>query len=475
METKITIEPVTRVEGHGKVTVYLNDKEEVDRAYFHVVEVRGFEKFCEGRLFWEMPSITERACGICPVSHHLASAKTGDDILGVEIPPTAKKLRELMHFSQVLQSHSLHFFFLASPDFLLGMDASPNIRNVVGVIEQFPDIAKEGIKLRSFGQTIIEILGGKKIHPRFAIPGGVNNVLSEKDRDWILLRIDDIINGAKKGLGVIKSIFENDDGEFASFASFPSMYMGLVNEKGHTELYDGIIRVKDSKGRIIDEFSKNSYLSKIAEWVEDFSYMKFPFYKEFGYPGGCYRVGPLGRFNVSDGMDTPFADKEFRELKKYSKNGMLEGSLYYHYTRMIEGLFAAEKIKEFVLDREILCKEIRTVSTHYKTEGIGVLEAPRGTLIHHYKVNEKGEILKANLIVATVNNNNAINNSVTQVAKKYIKGNKVEEGMLNRIEVAIRAYDPCLSCATHAIGKMPLKLEIVSSIGEHVRTVYKND
>lgn len=474
MEKKLTIEPVTRVEGHGKVTVYLNENGEVDRAYFHVVEVRGFEKFCEGRLFWEMPTLTERACGICPVSHHLASAKTGDAILGVEIPPTAKKLRELMHFAQVLQSHALHFFLLASPDFLLGMDAEPNIRNVVGVIQKFPALAKKGIALRSFGQTIIEILGGKKIHPRFAIPGGVSNGLTEKGRDLILSKIDEIIDYAKAGVDVVKSIFAEDNGELFNFGKFPSMYMGLVDEDGNINLYDGKIRIRDSRGRIIDEFSKDEYLSKISEWVEEWSYMKFPYYKEFGYPKGCYRVGPLGRFNASDKIGTPLAQKEYEELKARGENGIIESTLYYHYTRMIEVLYTAEKIKELMYDPDIMGKELRAITTHYNPYGVGVLEAPRGTLIHHYEVNDKGQILKVNLIVATVNNNDAINQAVSQVAKRYIKGDDVKEGMLNRVEMAVRAYDPCLSCATHSVGKMPLKLEILSPEGEHIKTIYKD-
>ena len=470
---KITIEPVTRVEGHGKVTVYLNEDREVDRAYFHVVEVRGFEKFCEGRLFWEMPTITERACGICPVSHHLASAKTGDAILGVEIPPTAQKLRELMHLAQVLQSHSLHFFFLASPDFLLGMDEDPIIRNVVGVINRFPALAKKGIKLRSFGQRIIEILGGKKVHPRFAIPGGVSNGLSKEGKEYILSNIDSVIEDAKVGVDVVKGIFEKDNGELSTFGKFPSMYMGLVNEDGNINLYDGKIRLRDNRGRIVDEFSKDEYLSKISEWVEEWSYMKFPYYKDFGYPKGCYRVGPLGRFNVIDKMGTPLADKEFRQLKQRGINGIIDGTLYYHYARMIEVLYCAEKIKELMYDPDIDRKELRAISTHYNPYGIGVLEAPRGTLIHHYEVNERGQITKVNLIVATVNNNNAINQAVTQVAKRYIKGENIKEGMLNRIEVAIRAYDPCLSCATHSVGKMPLKVDIISPDGEVVNTLYK--
>ncbi len=470
---KITIEPVTRVEGHGKVTVYLNEDREVDRAYFHVVEVRGFEKFCEGRLFWEMPTITERACGICPVSHHLASAKTGDAILGVKIPPTAQKLRELMHLAQVLQSHSLHFFFLASPDFLLGMDEDPAIRNVVGVINRFPALAKKGIKLRSFGQRIIEILGGKKVHPRFAIPGGVSNGLSKEGKEYILSNIDSIIEDAKVGVEVVKGIFEKDNGELSAFGKFPSMYMGLVNEDGSINLYDGKIRLRDNRGRIVDEFSKDEYLSRISEWVEEWSYMKFPYYRDFGYPKGCYRVGPLGRFNVIDKMGTPLADKEFQELKQRGVNGIIDGTLYYHYTRMIEVLYCAEKIKELMHDPDIDGKELRAISTHYNPYGIGVLEAPRGTLIHHYEVNERGQITKVNLIVATVNNNNAINQAVTQVAKRYIRGENIKEGMLNRIEVAIRAYDPCLSCATHSVGKMPLKVDIISFDGGVVNTLYK--
>ncbi len=475
MAEKIVVNPVTRVEGHGKITIYLDDAGNVEKTYFHVVEFRGFEKFVEGRPFWEMPIATQRSCGICPVSHHLAAAKATDKILGVSIPPVAEKLRRLMHMGQVLQSHCLHLFHLASPDLLFGFDSDPAIRNVVGVIQKYPDIAIRGVKLRKYGQEVIRTLAGKRIHPRFAIPGGVAKPLTEEGRDYLLKDVDWAISEIKDTIGLLGEIIEKNQDELKKFADFPSMYMGLVTEDGALDLYHGKIRLKDARGKIVDEFTEDEYLDKIGEWVEKWSYMKFPFYKEFGYPGGFYRVGALARLNVCDYIDTPEANKALEEFRSLFPNGIASGSMYYHYARMIEALHCAEKIKELLSDPDILDTEVRAVSDSLNPEGIGVLEAPRGTLFHHYKVDTAtGEIKKANLVVATVHNNLAMNKAVETVAKEYIKaGEIIKEGILNRLEAAIRCYDPCLSCATHAIGKMPLLVSVCDRFDNEIYRLVK--
>ena len=466
MTRKIIIEPVTRVEGHGKVTIHLDDKGNVDKARFHITQVRGFEKFCEGRLFWEMPVITSRICGICPVSHHLASAKAGDAILGVQLTPTAERLRRLIHMAQIVQSHALHFFYLASPDLLFGMDADPAKRNIMGLIAEMPEIAKKGIKIRAFGQKIIEMLGNKRVHPNAAIPGGMNKALEHNKRDEILRQVDDIIADCQFAIDLVKDYYAQHSGEATSFANFGTGYLGLIDNDGNVEYYDGKLRLKDSQGIILeDNVAPENYLSIIEEKVEDWSYCKFPYYKKLGYPGGIYRVGPLGRLNVADGCDTPLANKEFRDFKKLGDNGTVSASLYFHYARLIEMLNAAEKIKLLVQDELICSNEIWVNSSQINEEGIGVIEAPRGILIHHYWVDTSGKIRKVNLIVATGHNNLAMNRAVYEVAKEYIKGGKVTEGILNRVEVAIRCYDPCLSCSTHALGHMPLEIAIYGPDG----------
>ena len=468
----IEIKPVTRIEGHGKVTIQLDEKGNVTGAHLNVLQLRGFEKFCEGRVFWEMPLITQRACGICPVSHHLCSAKAGDAILGVEIPPTAKLLRQLMHMAQYVQSHALHFFHLASPDFIFGMDGDPATRNVVGLIGANPELAKKAVWCRAYGQSIIETLGSKRVHPNFAIPGGVNTALSPKARDEFLSKNGEAIAIYQLGLSIIKDIAGKNKDLMANFASFPSGYLGIVDPKGNLELYDGKMRLLDAKGFVLeDQVEGKNYLSIIEERVEDWSYMKFPCYKKLGYPGGMYRVGPLARVNVADGITTPLANKEFKEFKKLGNGGMVEGSLFFHYARLIEGLYATEMVKELLQKEEICGTELRTSSSKYNEEGVGVLEAPRGTLFHHFWVDSAGTIKKANIIVATQNNNLAMNRAVYLVAKEYVKADKLTEGMLNRVEVAIRCYDPCLSCATHAIGQMPLSIELVNHIGEVLNEV----
>lgn len=474
MSKKIVIEPVTRVEGHGKVTVLLDDSGNVERTRFHVTQVRGFEKFCEGRLFWEMPVITARICGICPVSHHLASAKAGDAIIGVELPPTAQKLRKLIHMAQLVQSHALHFFHLASPDLLFGMDADPAKRNVIGLIMEKPDIAIKGVKLRGFGQRVIEMLGNKKVHPNAAIPGGMSRALSPENREEILGRIDEVIADCQFAVDLFEEYAAQNTEVVNSFADFTSAYLGLVDANGNVEYYDGKIRVKDSNGGILEnDVDPKGYLSIIAEMVEDWSYLKFPFYKPLGYPEGMYRVGPLGRLNVADGCSTPLANERFKSFKKLGENGVVQASLYFHYARLIEMLNCAEEIKALVEDEGICGKDIWVTSRQINEQGIGVIEAPRGTLFHHYWVDSSGRIIKANLIVATGNNNLAMNRAVSEVAHEYIKDGNVTEGILNRIEVAIRCYDPCLSCSSHALGHMPLEVTICGPDGA-VRQVLRS-
>jgi NAD-reducing hydrogenase large subunit len=470
---KIKIDPITRLEGHGKVTIHLDPEGEVKDVRFHVTQFRGYEKFCEGRPFEEMPIITQRICGICPVSHQLASAKACDAILGVEVPETARLLRELEHMGQYIQSHALHFFYLASPDLLLGWDADPAKRNVVGVIGEFPDAALKGIRLRKFGQEIIKALGGKRVHPVFAVPGGVSNSLSEADRDRLLQGFDEAYASCRLALDIFKGWLDKHMDEAIGFGRFSSLYTGLVDKKGDLQLYDGIIRIKDKEGEVLSEFDPSKYLDYIGEWVEPWSYLKFPFYKPKGYPEGCYRVGPLGRLNVADRISTPKANEELKNLRKIASNGILEGSLLYHYARLVELLYAIERAEELLKNEEICSNDIRYTDAPKNEEGVGVIEAPRGTLIHHYWVDKHGVIKKANLIVATGHNNIAMNLAIREVAREYIHKGDVREGILNRIEGAIRCYDPCLSCSTHAIGQMPLKVKIVDSRGEILKELKK--
>ncbi len=474
MATKITIEPVTRIEGHGKVTIHLDDNGNVEQARLHVTQVRGFEKFCEGRLFQEMPVITPRICGICPVSHHLASVKAGDAIMGVKLTPTAEKLRRLLHLAQYVQSHALHFFYLASPDLLFGMESDPAKRNVVGVISEAPELAVKGVKLRSYGQKIIETLGEKRVHPNAAIPGGMARALAQAKRDEFAGQIEGVIADCQAAVEIIKNYCTEHQEEALNFGKITTGYLGLVDSKGNVEYYDGKLRLKDSRGLILeDNVASENYLNIIEEKVEDWSYLKFPYYKKLGYPGGSYRVGPLGRLNVADGCSTPLANQEFKLFKQMTGGGMASGSLYYHYARMIEMLNAAEGIKKLLEDETICDKDIWVNAGVTNLEGVGIIEAPRGVLVHHYTVDPSGRIRKANLIVATGHNNWAMNRALYEVAKDYIKDGKVTEGILNRVEVAIRCYDPCLSCSTHALGQMPLEVSIVNAEGNITQILRK--
>jgi len=468
---KITIEPVTRIEGHAKVTINLNEDGTVDHAYFHVNEFRGFEKFCEGRMIFEMPNITPRICGICPVSHHLASAKTADIVMGSPPPRTASLLRELMHMGQIIQSHGMHFFELAGPDLILGFDADPEIRNVVGLIQKDANLALKAVALRKYGQEIIRIVGGRRIHPSFAVPGGVNKSLKAEDRDTILKEIDDMIETTKLGIQIFKTWAEANQEDVDKFAVFPTGYFGLVTPENSLELYQGDIRLVDRDGGELEKFDANDYLDYIAEHVEDWSYLKFPYYKKMGYPEGVYRVGPLGRLNASNQIDTPLANEEFKKYRALNDWKPIENTLHFHYARLIETLFAVEKVRILLDDPDILGKDILNTKQDFKGKGVGVIEAPRGTLFHHYVVNENGQLEKVNLIVSTGHNNWAMSEAVDSVAKTYITGPKIHEGLLNRVEAAIRAHDPCLSCSTHAVGKMPMIVDIKDSNGTVIQTL----
>lgn len=466
MGRTITIDPLTRIEGHAHITLQLNDDGEVDDATFHLTQFRGFEKFCEGRPFPEMPGLTARTCGICPVSHLLASSKACDQLLSVTIPPTAAKLRRIMNLAQIAQSHALSFFHLSSPDLLLGLDSDPAKRNLFGVLRENPQLARDGIRLRQIGQTIIEMLGGKKIHPGWMVPGGVNEPLTEEERQQMLEIVPEGLQIAERTYELFKNIVGKFDHEVEHFGNFPTLYLSLVTPEGGLEHSDGLIRIRDAHGKIVqDMVSTDDYEEIIGEAVEPFSYMKFPYYKPMGYPDGIYRVGPLARLNNCDFCGTPLADAALAEFRALQEGAPVSSSFHYHYARLVEIIYALERIDQLLHDDEILSERVRARARGNRNEGIGIAEAPRGTLIHHYRIDDEGLMTWANLIIATGHNNLAMNQGVKQVAKAYVDGTKLKEGMLNRVEAIIRCYDPCLSCASHAMGQMPLHIQLRDSRG----------
>ncbi len=461
----ILIDPVTRIEGHSKITLHLNEEGRVEEARFHVTQFRGFEKFCEGRPFSEMPSLMARICGICPVSHLICSAKACDALLAVKIPPTADKLRRIFGMAQVVQSHALSFFHLSAPDLLLGMDADPAKSNLFGVLEKNPGLARDGIRLRQFGQQIIERLGGKRIHPGWVVPGGVNEPLSEEHRDAILKDVPEALAIAERGLEWYKTTIEGLREEISVFGNFPSLFMGTVKNDGGLTFYDGKIRITDSSGKIVaDDLDGGRYPEYVGEKVEPWSYLKSTYYKPMGCPEGSYRVGPLARLNVADRCGTPRADQELAEFHELQRTAVLS-SFHYHHARLVEILYCVERMKQLLSDPEILDQHVRAIANPNALEGIGQCEAPRGTLFHHYKIDKNGLIRWANLIIATGQNNLAMNRSILQVAKHYVHGERLTTGMLNRVEAVIRTYDPCLSCSTHAMGQMALRIQLLSPSG----------
>ncbi|MGE5647529.1 MAG: Ni/Fe hydrogenase subunit alpha [Acidobacteriota bacterium] len=464
---------VTRIEGHGRIRLHLGENGRVEDAQFQVTQFRGFEKLCEGRPFTEMPSLMARICGICPVSHLVASAKACDGILATRIPPAAANLRRVLNLAQIVQSHALSFFHLSSPDLLLGMDADPATRNIFGLAAAHPTLARDGIMLRKFGQQIIEWLAGKRIHPAWIVPGGVNEPLTVERRDQVLATIPEAMKIAQRTLDWFKTRVDSFREEIRTFANFPSLFMGLVDANGGLEHYDGTLRLVDASKRVVaDHLDPNRYQEFMGEAVEPFSYLKSPYYKPAGYPDGIYRVGPLARLNIADRCGTPVADQEWAEFRQLERGAVLS-SFHYHYARLIEIVHAIERIERLLTSPDILDKHVRAFAGPNNHEGIGVAEAPRGTLLHHYRIDDEGLITYANLVIATGHNNLAMNRGILQAAKHFVDGKQLQEGMLNRVEAVIRAFDPCLSCSTHAAGQMALKIELVDPDGKVVDTLQR--
>ncbi|MBZ0104236.1 MAG: Ni/Fe hydrogenase subunit alpha [Sulfuricella denitrificans] len=471
---RVVIEPVTRVEGHGKVTLLLDEDNRIHQARFHIVEFRGFEKFIQGRPYTEVPVLVQRLCGICPVSHHLAASKAMDMIVGSTLTPSADKLRRLMHFGQILQSHALHFFYLASPDLLFGFDSDVATRNVVGVAAAYPEIARQGVALRKYGQEVIRLTAGKRIHGTGAIPGGVNKNLSVAERDFLLKDIGQIIAWSQGAVDLIKKVYCERPEFHNGFGYFRSSFMSLVRPDGALDFYHGGLRARDEHEQdIFDHLDYGHYWDYVHEEVKPWSYMKFPFIRSRGREEGWYRVGPLARVNNCDFIPTPLAEAERKIFKAFDSGSATQATLAYHWTRMIEMLHCAEGIQELLHDDDLLGDDLVSKGER-ALRGVGVIEAPRGLLIHHYRINEDEQIVRANLIVSTTHNNQAMNEAVRQVALQYLDGKQLTEGLLNHIEVAIRAFDPCLSCATHAVGKMPLEVELLDAEGKEIDRLVRN-
>jgi NAD-reducing hydrogenase large subunit len=471
---RVAIEPVSRVEGHGKVTILLDEDNQVEQVRLHIVEFRGFEKFIEGRPYWEVPVMVQRLCGICPVSHNLAAAKALDLIVGAkQITPTAEKIRRLMHYGQMLQSHALHLYHLCSPDLLFGFDSDVGMRNIVGVARRYPDAAKRGILLRKYGQEVIRITSGKRVHGTGAIPGGVNKSVTLEERNLLKKDIDEIVAWSAESVRMVKDLHQQNPTLYNMFGHFRAGMMSLTRPDGALDFYDGSLRVRDAAGKLLfDGVDVQQYEGLIQEEVKPWSYMKFPYLKSIGSEDGWYRVGPMSRIQNCDFIDTPLAELERREFIAYSE-GPMHAPLGYHWTRMIEVLHAAEVIRELLDDPDILGTDL-VVKGARGYEGVGVIEAPRGTLIHHYEVDDNDLVTMCNLIVSTTHNNQAMNEAIRTVARQYLSGNEITEGLLNHVEVAIRAFDPCLSCATHALGKMPLIAELVDVQGKVVHSLTRD-
>ena len=473
---KHTIEPVTRIEGHGKVTILMDEHHEVKETRLHIVEFRGFERFILGRPYWEVPVIVQRLCGICPVSHHLAAAKAMDRIVGGEqLTPTAEKIRRLMHCGQIFQSHALHFFHLASPDLLFGTDgtatsgfsAPPAQRNVLAVAAKYPELAVQGVMMRKFGQEVIKATAGKKIHGTGAIPGGVNKNLSVAERDALRKEVPRMIEWSRSAVKIARDFTMSHLVELLTFGSFDSNHLSLVREgDGALDLYHGVLRAVNKDGaRLVNDLDYQRYLDVVAEEVRPWSYMKFPFLKALGPEKGWYRVGPLARLNTCAFIPTPEAEAARREYLALTHGRPNNVTMCYHWARMIELLHSIEAIRDLLEDSDLQGNDLVT-SGPRREEAVGLIEAPRGTLFHHFRVNDRDEVTMCNLIVSTTHNNEPMNQAVAKVAKDYLTGKaEITEGLLNHIEVAIRAYDPCLSCATHALGRMPLAVELYDAEG----------
>jgi NAD-reducing hydrogenase large subunit len=464
---RVAIDPVSRVEGHGKVTLLLDDQQRVHQVRLHIVEFRGFEKFIQGRPYWEVPVMVQRLCGICPVSHHLAASKALDAIVGAaKLTPTAEKIRRLMHYGQIMQSHAVHFFHLCSPDLLFGFDSDAARRNIVAVAQSHPETARQGVLLRKFGQEVIRVTAGKRVHGTGSVPGGVNKTVTPDERDALLAEVYRMIAWSRGAVRLIKDLHAQNPALYNSFGVFRSNLMSLVGTDGGLDFYHGRLRARSENGDLLfDGIDYRGYADLIHEEVKPWSYMKFPFLTALGKEKGWYRVGPLSRVQNCDFIPTPLAEAERREFVDYSGGTPTHAPLAYHWARMIEMLHAVETIKDLLHDDDILAGELMTTGERAQ-EGVGVIEAPRGTLIHHYRVGEDDLVTMCNLIVSTTHNNQAMNEAIRNVAQRYLRGREITEGLLNHIEVAIRAFDPCLSCATHALGKMPLAIELVDARGQ---------
>jgi NAD-reducing hydrogenase large subunit len=463
---RVLIDPVTRIEGHAKISLHLDDQGNLAEARFHVTEFRGFEKLCEGRTFWEMPGLVARICGICPVSHLMASAKAGDYILGVAPPPAAVKLRRLINLAQIVQSHALSFFHLSSPDLLLGFDAPVEQRSIFGLAQREPDMARAGIRMRQWGQQVIALLGGKRVHPSWAVPGGVREPLTAEGREQIKAGLAEQLEAIQRAIARYKQAVAGYGREVQAFGVFPTLFLALVGPDDAWEHYDGTLRLVDARGQVVEPaINPQRYREYFGEAAEPWSYLKFPYYLPAGYSQGSYRVGPLARLNVCRRMGTPLADRELDEFRTLGDGAVL-GSFHYHYARLIEILAAIERIAGMIDDPDLLSPRCRAMGDVNRLEAVGVSEAPRGTLFHHYRVDEDGLITWVNLLIATGQNNLSMNRSVAEAARQYVRpGGELSDGMLNRIEASVRAYDPCLSCSTHALGKMPLHVQLVGSDG----------
>lgn len=457
----ITIDPVTRIEGHAKITIDLSDDGKVADARLHVTQYRGFEKFCEGKVYTDMPALTARTCGICPVSHVVASSKACDALLGVTPPQAAINIRKIVNLAQLIQSHTLNFYHLSSPDFVYGFDAPKEDRNIFKLIQTHPVMAKDGIELRAFGQKIIQTLAGKRIHPTGIIPGGVKEALHVKEKEEILGQIPRAMEIAKSTLAYFKENLHKFQKEIDAFASYPSLFMAIVGEDGSLEHYEGVLRFIDSEGNILqDGIDPQNYKDLIAEAVEDDSYLKSPYYIPLGYPQGMYRVGALARLNVATHCGTPLADEELKNFKALREGKPVLNSFYYHYARIIEIIYGIEKIEQLLLDEDTMSPNIYARGKINNKRGVGCSEAPRGTLFHDYQSDRDGIIEKVNLIIATGNNNLAMNEGVKQVAQAFVDPLNVTDGALNRVEAVIRCFDPCLSCSTHALGIVSSQIEL---------------
>lgn len=480
MGKSIVISPVTRLEGHAKITIQLDDSGNVDDTRVQIMELRGFERFCIGRPVEELPRITTSICGVCPWSHHLASAKACDAVFGVDIPPAGRKLRELCNSIAFTEEHILHFYFLAGADFVMGPDADYSVRNVIGIAQKFPDIGRKVVRNRHLGAKMLEIVSGKSIHPVTAVPGGFSKVLTPEERDETLKMAKEVLEFAKFSMDYAKNnIFPPYLDAVKTIGVIKTAFLGTVQKDGTMDLYDGDLRMMQADGTY-EDFSYEQYTDYISEHIEPWSYLKFPYMKKAGKlsmdldnPVGVYRTNTLARMNVSEKIRTPLAQKEFEEFRK-EFGRPVQLTLLYNWARLIELLYNAEYAVQLLEDPDITSTEIRVPVKPRAARGIGCTEAPRGTLIHDYETDENGMVTNVNLIVGTTHNNAPINMSVKRTAIDLIKDGKYDQGILNRLEMAIRAYDPCLSCATHNLdGSIAVKVDIVDASGKVVAT-YKN-